>query len=139
MFGQKRKRIEALDLAPVARTAVRRYDWSSDRVKAAEGEYRKFLYLLMLYPKKALAPWCDDLDLFWHEHILHTERYAADCQRLFGHFINHDPSLSDRPVGEFTVKFDTVLAFYRTFGRKAAKDGSSWQHRRAHGHCHRST
>jgi hypothetical protein len=97
MFAQKRKKIETLDLAAIADTAARRHGWSPDRVKSAEDEYRKFLYLLMLCPKETLTPWHVDLDLFWHEHILHTERYAADCQRLFGRFINHDPSISNRP------------------------------------------
>jgi hypothetical protein len=123
MFGQKRKKIEALNLSLIAETAIRRHRWSADRAESAEHEYRKFLYLLMLCPNKTLMPWSDDLDLFWHEHILHTKQYAADCQHLFGRFINHDP----KPAGEITAKLQTAWAYYRAFGRRAAHDGSSWR------------
>jgi hypothetical protein len=104
-----------------------RHGWSSDRVKAAEAEYRKFLYLLMLRPKQVLIPWCDDLDLFWHEHILHTQEYSDDCQQLFGRFIHHDPLISKRRIGEIDAKLQTVWAYYRSFGRKVAANGSSWR------------
>ena len=115
MFGQKRKMIDALNLSVIADGVAGRHGWPPDRVKSAENEYRRFLYLLMLCPHQTLTPWSDDLDLFWHEHILHTERYAADCQHLFGRFINHDPTISKRPVGEITAKLQTIWAYHRTF------------------------
>lgn len=127
MFGQKRKKNEMLNLTAIVDSAARRHGWSHDRVKSAEDEYRKFLYLLMRFPKATLTPWCDDLDLFWHEHILHTERYADDCQRLFGCFINHNPSISNKPVGEINAKLTTAWAYYRTFGRRAGKEAPSWR------------
>ena len=126
MFGQKRKMIDALNLSAIADGVAGRHGWPPDRVKSAENEYRRFLYLLMLCPHQTLTPWCDDLDLFWHEHILHTQRYAADCQHLFGHFINHDPTISKRPVGEITAKLQTIWAYHRTFGHRAGEDDSSW-------------
>ena len=73
-------------LGRIADVAAKRHGWSPDRVQNAENEYRKFLYLLMLRPEEMLVPWHDDLDLFWHEHILHTEQYAVDCRHLFGRF-----------------------------------------------------
>ena len=126
MFGQRRQKIEALDLSAVAEAAVRRHAWSAERAKCAENEYRKFLYLLMLGPTETLSPWSDDLDLFWHEHILHTSKYAADCQYLFGRFINHDPSISKRPIAEANAKRLTAWAYRNIFGRHPAKDGASW-------------
>lgn len=127
MFGQKRKQIDSLDLSAIAAGVARRHGWPPDRVRDAENEYRKFLYLLMLCSHQTLTPWCEDLDLFWHEHILHTERYAADCQRLFGRFINHDPTISERPVGEITAKLHTIWAYHRAFGFEAGESGSSWR------------
>lgn len=32
-----------------------------------------------------------DIDRFWHEHILDTRRYVADCTELFGGFLHHYP------------------------------------------------
>jgi hypothetical protein len=127
MFGHKRKMIDALDLSAIADGVAKRHGWAPERVKSAENEYRRFLYLLTLRPEQTLSPWGDDLDLFWHEHILHTQRYAADCQHLFGCFINHDPTISKRPVGEITAKLQTIWAYRRAFGFEAAEDDSSWR------------
>jgi len=110
-------------LGRIADVAAKRHGWSPDRVQNAENEYRKFLYLLMLRPEEMLVPWHDDLDLFWHEHILHTEQYAVDCRHLFGRFIHHDPSISNRPIEGAGARLDTAWAYYRTFGRRA-KAGS---------------
>jgi Glycine-rich domain-containing protein-like len=126
MFGRKREMIEALNLSAIADVAAKRHGWSPDRVQNAENEYRKFLYLLVLRPKETLVPWHDDLDLFWHEHILHTEQYAVDCRHLFGRFIHHDPSISNRPIEGAGARLETAWAYYRTFGRRA-KVGSSWR------------
>jgi hypothetical protein len=37
------------------------------------------------------------LDEMWHEAVLHTERYAALCERWFGRFIHHRPTATDAP------------------------------------------
>ena len=101
MFGEKRQRIDALDLSAIAQSAARRNSWSPDRTRIAENEYRKFLYLLMLKPSQTFTPWDGDLDLFWHEHILHTQQYAIDCKQLFNHFIHHDPSIANQAASRF--------------------------------------
>jgi len=31
------------------------------------------------------------LDEYWHQHILDTRKYAADCETTFGFFLHHDP------------------------------------------------
>jgi|SRR5580692_4438671 hypothetical protein len=125
MFGRKRKKVEALELSAIGAGVVKRHGWEPDRAKRAENEYRKYLYLLMLYPGSILTPWDDDLDLFWHEHILHTQQYAADCQTLFGRFINHDPTISASPANETKAQNFTAQAYFETFGRKA-QAGDSW-------------
>ncbi len=93
----QRRRIVALDLGAVRDKARGRHGWSEARAAALEGEYRDFLLLLAENPGKTISPWSDDLDLFWHEHILDTKRYAADCAHLFGRFIQHDPHIDHRP------------------------------------------
>jgi hypothetical protein len=67
------------------------------KAKALESEYRDFLVLLAENDGKTISPWSDDLDLFWHEHILDTRRYVQDCKWMFGHFIQHDPHIEKRP------------------------------------------
>ncbi|MFL6672629.1 MAG: glycine-rich domain-containing protein [Massilia sp.] len=66
--------------------------WSQERADAAELQYRRFLYLVKKYPTQQTAPMVD-VDVFWHNHILDTKKYASDCQQVFGYFLHHYPYL----------------------------------------------
>lgn len=64
--------------------------WSTNQCSAIEEEYKRFLALKRAYPGKEIVP--DRLvDTFWHQHILDTARYAADCDSIFGEFLHHYP------------------------------------------------
>ncbi|AKP72715.2 hypothetical protein Psal006b_00584 [Piscirickettsia salmonis] len=66
--------------------------WQWQSVKICEKLYKRFLYLLVKYRgKKSLVP-TKEIDEFWHNHILYTERYMADCQALVGGYIHHHPA-----------------------------------------------
>ena len=94
---RKRRYIAALDLVPVREKVTKRNGWDEARARVLEAEYRDFLVLLAENDGRTISPWSDDLDLFWHEHILDTRRYAQDCDRIFGHLIQHDPHIDARP------------------------------------------
>jgi len=64
--------------------------WVESECNQAEEEYKKFLALKRTYPEKDIVP-NKMVDLFWHQHILDTEKYAEDCDIIFGHFIHHYP------------------------------------------------
>lgn len=66
--------------------------WNNN-IDEIETEYRQFLYLLGKFPGEMFVPWTQNLDDLWHEHILDTSKYAADCDSLFGRFIHHNPHL----------------------------------------------
>ena len=59
-------------------------------VERAEAGYRQFLKLAAKYPDAPIVP-SEEVDEFWHMHILDTQRYGADCERIFGYMIHHDP------------------------------------------------
>jgi hypothetical protein len=87
------EQIQALDLEPIKfklMHAASGEAWSYHKVQAVEFEYRRFLYMIKMYPDEQLAP-VEDVDTFWHYHILDTMKYAADCDALFGHFVHHYP------------------------------------------------
>src|SRR5260221_10255188 len=92
-----RRAIVRLDLDAVRQKAADRHGWSAETAKTLEAEYRDFLMLIAENPRSVISPWSDALDLFWHEHILDTARYAADCKRVFGRFIQHDPHIGRNP------------------------------------------
>lgn len=65
-------------------------DWSPERFKTAEEEYRRFLALCREFPDRSLGI-SPDADQIWHRHILNTRRYIADCEEYFGHYFHHTP------------------------------------------------
>jgi hypothetical protein len=76
--------IKATLMSPAGRA------WSRQRANAVECEYRRFLYLMKMFPQEPTAPLAD-VDLFWRHHLLDTLRYAGDCQRIFGQFLHYFP------------------------------------------------
>jgi hypothetical protein len=87
--------IAALDLNPIKAKLMHKQSgegWSLERTNAVETEYRRFLFLTSAYPEADVAPTVD-VDTFWHYHILDTMKYALDCERTFGRFLHHNPTL----------------------------------------------
>ena len=74
--------------------------WPKEQIDEAERLYRRFLALNLLHPGEDLVP-NQLLDEFWHQHIVDTRKYAADCELLFGKLLHHDPYFgingADRP------------------------------------------
>jgi hypothetical protein len=92
--------IQALDLESVKLRVMdpeRGEGWTRDRAESIETAYKNFLSMLVKYPD---APedilLSEDVDEFWHTHILQTMKYADDCQRVFGNFLHHNPQIGER-------------------------------------------
>ena len=64
--------------------------WSQEYAELVSGEYRKFLALTRAYSDLAIVP-SEPVDAFWHNHILDTQKYAPDCEKVFGFFLHHFP------------------------------------------------
>jgi hypothetical protein len=64
--------------------------WDAEHTDAVELRYRRFLCMLYLDRNASIVP-SKQIDAFWHQHILDTRAYAADCERVFGEFIHHFP------------------------------------------------
>jgi hypothetical protein len=74
--------------------------WTREYADSIEIAYKTYLTMLVKYQDHAedilLA---EDVDEFWHTHILQTTKYAKDCQNVFGNFLHHEPH-----VGEVTAE-----------------------------------
>lgn len=64
--------------------------WTPQFCDEVEIEYKRFLALKRIFPDKDIVP-NKYVDAFWHQHILDTQKYAEDCEALFGSFIHHYP------------------------------------------------
>ena len=82
-----------LDLGSIKFSLTQREDgpnWSLNKAETLEVWYRRFLYLSSIYNDKVIVP-SKDIDVFWHTHILDTQKYMLDCENLFGRYIHHFP------------------------------------------------
>ncbi len=93
--------IQALDLEPVK---LRVMDlklgegWSREHAESIEQAYKNYLTMLVKYPDDAEdILLSEDVDEFWHTHILQTIKYTEDCETVFGKYLHHNPH-----VGELT-------------------------------------
>lgn len=87
------KAISELDLEPIRSRLMDKESgegWTLERACQVEAEYRRFLFLIKIYPNEAAAP-LKDVDAFWHYHILDTVKYARDCDTVYGYFLHHIP------------------------------------------------
>lgn len=87
------KAIEELDLDPIKVKLMHKESgegWTLEYAEMIESEYRRFLYLMKMFPNEPTAP-LFDVDIFWHYHILDTMKYVVDCESVFGYFLHHFP------------------------------------------------
>ena len=94
--------IHALDLESVKLRVIDAElgeGWTREYADSIEAAYKTYLTMLVKYPDDAEdILLSEDVDEFWHTHILQTMKYAEDCQTVFGNFLHHEPH-----VGEITV------------------------------------
>jgi len=113
--------IRELDLDEVRRRLVAKKGWSAAHADRMVQEYREYLALFFHHPGEELVPPSQDLDDVWHEHILDTPRYAADCDRMFGRFIHHVPGLEHGTERHAEGLHRTRRHWWQIFGRHREK------------------
>jgi len=83
-------KINKIDLTNTRNRMIVKKGWAVDATDNAILWYRRYLYLAVAYPGSGLSP-TDLVDEVWHDHILHTAKYARDCQVFAGRYIHHQP------------------------------------------------
>src|SRR5687767_10594456 len=92
--------------------------WSPEFANRIEAEYRLFLTMLVRHPadmEDILVS--KDVDEFWHNHILHTRKYADDCQKVFGNFLHHNPQTVARSVADRQQRNEAAEKTRRLYGQ----------------------
>lgn len=91
---------------------------TTDRLDLLETEYRRFLALHLAHPDVEILP-CKIVDEVWHQHILDTGAYRADCELIFGRFLDHFPYFGMRGEQDaITLQdvYDTLERYRAAFG-----------------------
>lgn len=92
--AERLRRADELDLEPVVYKLTHpepgEPPLSLTEADHAAALYRCFLKLCLLCPGAAIVP-TRQLDHVWHTHMLDTAKYRADCDHVFGRFLDHFP------------------------------------------------
>jgi hypothetical protein len=121
--GDRLRRVNELDLEPIVYKLMHP-DPGERALSLAEADqavalYRCFLKLCVLHPGAAIVP-TRQLDHVWHTHMLDTAKYRADCNHVFGRFLDHFPYAGLRGVADrrgWRADFARTRRLFReTFG-----------------------
>ena len=85
-----------------------------DELDLAEQEYRRFLALHLVFPEADIVP-CKLVDTIWHQHILDTRAYHADCNVIFGDYLHHFPYFGMRGDGDAQALADAYRETLRRY------------------------
>lgn len=107
-LAEARNYIDSIDFSMIIEKMVREDAWLRQDVLATCQLYRNFLFLHKKYDLTSFFVPSIEVDQFWHNHILDTEKYHADCQAIFGKILSHYPYLI--LDGKMTKK-DLIVAF----------------------------
>lgn len=110
-LGKFRDRIAKVDLDILKLDLDRDFERNPKLLDYVKVRYRNFLYLCgstgeIIVPTK-------DIDLIWHAHILDTQKYAVDCEVLFGFFLHHFPYFGIQgDADEFKKAYERTKQLY---------------------------
>ena len=114
MLKTGHKELDALDLSSVCSCFIstkKHLNLSNDDVSEIRDLYKSFLWLKINYPHQTLSP-TEIIDSFWHEHILDTRKYFADCNTLFGEYMHHTPSSNKAAHDAFRTTINLVARHF---------------------------
>src|SRR3989338_2769153 len=84
--------IYAIDFSMVIDKIVTTKGWKKADVLKICALYRNFLFLNKKYElERGQLPPSEEIDEFWHNHILDTKKYHHDCDNIFGFYLHHYP------------------------------------------------
>jgi hypothetical protein len=106
-----------IDLKLIKYRLEKKLEWSPEMTDEAIFEYKRFLYLVLKFPKARLVP-SKIIDEVWHAHILHTKMYAEHCQEIYGYFLHHRPSLPEESKSKSYEGYRKTLDVYNNTFKK---------------------
>jgi hypothetical protein len=110
-FVVAKQEIDALDFTAVIGKLVSQHGWSRQHAMEVSDLYRKFLFLKKKYGDIYRIPPSEDIDDFWHMHILDTEKYSQETHRIFNCYLHHYPYFG---MDDLSGPSDQELAFTET-------------------------
>lgn len=127
---QAKAYIDNIDFSMIINKMVTRDDWLEDEALAVCKMYRNYLFLQKKYKDQFELPPSEEIDEFWHQHILDTKKYHIDCEAIFGKYLHHYPYLGvdDRTDLKYLNNaFEKTQELYeKEFGEKIKNVRKGW-------------
>ena len=108
---QAKSYIYSIDFSMIINKMVQHQGWKRKHAEKACEMYRNYLYLCKKYGDQYQLPPSEEIDEFWHNHIIDTKKYRRDCDRIFGRYFDHYPYLG---IDKTTTRNDLYQFFERT-------------------------
>lgn len=103
--------IYSLDLTMIVNKMRLHQGWLKKEAETLAKVYKNYLLLNRKYlDQYGQLPPSEELDEFWHNHILDTEKYRQDCNKIFGKYFDHYPYFG---IDEKSTMKDLSQAFER--------------------------
>lgn len=83
--------IQSIDFSMIIKKMVKHQGWRETDAQAISKMYRNFLFIKRKYGHEYKLPPSEEIDEFWHNHILDSEKYRTDCLHIFGTYLDHYP------------------------------------------------
>lgn len=106
--------IRRINLTQIMEKVKAENNWSDDEANKHLANYRKFLWLLGMRISPTPIP-NKEIERFWHAHILDTQKYAHDCNKVFNRIIHHKPTYRTKKTSAKRVR-STIKLFKEHFG-----------------------
>lgn len=83
--------VMSYDLSLIRERFLKDHPELSSSLESIELLYRQYMYLCAIQPKMSLSVPSNEVDKFWHCHIIHTQAYQNFCNDIAGYFVHHAP------------------------------------------------
>ncbi len=125
-YGERRKveELAAFDFTLVRNRLVQQGLLPEEWADMAILEFRRYLALRLLTPGPVMML-SAVLDEVWHANILFTRLYADLCQRVFGHFLHHDPEM--QPIADPSAEWQVFEERYTALFGVPGPLWQAWQ------------
>jgi hypothetical protein len=104
--------INRTKLDDIAARARAYNDWDVAQTRRAIEWYRHYLWASYKHRGQPVFAIVQEADELWHAHLAYTKRYRADCQRIFGRFLDHNP-VHGRLTKRMRDAFDDAVDWFK--------------------------
>jgi hypothetical protein len=110
--------IEDYSFAQVREKLLKEARLAPSIIDQAIEEFRKYLKLVAL-GHRSIGMNSREVDEVWHTFILFTRDYMSFCDRVYGSYLHHQPSIPSQPLGSEPAQL-FIEAYRQEFGEPPA-------------------